>query len=72
MNDSRLTITHQLDLRIDKYWLFDNWIFSTYLDIQNVYMAKNVLGVSYRNDYTEKVYTYGFPIMVFLGFKGDF
>jgi len=72
VNDSRLPITHQLDLRIDKYWLFDNWIFSTYLDIQNVYMAKNVLGVSYRNDYTEKVYTYGFPIMVFLGFKGDF
>ena len=72
VNDSRLPITHQLDIRIDKYWIFDYWIFSTYLDIQNVYMAKNVIGVSYSNDYTEKVYTYGFPILVFIGLKGDF
>jgi hypothetical protein len=35
-------------------------------------MAKNVIGVSYSNDYTEKVYTYGFPILVFIGLKGDF
>jgi len=72
VNSSRLPVTHQLDLRIDKYWIFDHWIFSTYLDIQNVYMAKNVIGVSYSNDYTEKVYTYGFPILVFIGLKGDF
>lgn len=72
VNSSRLPITHQLDLRLDKYWLFDKWILSTYLDIQNVYMAKNVIGVSYREDYTEKVYTYGFPIMIFIGMKGDF
>jgi hypothetical protein len=35
-------------------------------------MAKNALGVSYREDYTEKVFVYGFPIMIFVGLKGDF
>jgi len=72
VNDSRLPITHQLDIRIDKYWIFDNWILSTYLDIQNAYMAKNVLGVSYSGDFTEKVNTYGLPFMLFIGLKGDF
>ncbi len=72
VNDSRLPVTHQLDIRVDKYWLFDKWILSTYLDIQNVYMAKNVLGVSYSSDFTEKVNTYGLPFMLFIGLKGDF
>lgn len=72
VNEARLPITHQLDIRIDKYWVFDYWILSTYLDIQNVYLAKNVIGVRYSSDYTERVYTYGFPIMIFVGLKGDF
>jgi len=72
INSSRIASNHQLDVRIDKYWIFDNWILSTYLDVQNVYMRKNPIGMNYNADYTEETITSGLPIMVFLGLKGDF
>lgn len=72
INTDRMPIRHQLDLRIDKYWLFDSWIFSTYLDVQNVYFQKNAIGLAYSADYSEKEKVTGLPIMIFLGFKGDF
>lgn len=72
INNARLPISTQLDLRLDKFWIFDKWILSLYLDIQNLYCAKNAMGVIYRGDYSEKVYSYGLPIMVFIGLKGDF
>ena len=72
INGSRLPFYHQLDVRLDKFWLFDKWVLSTYLDIQNVYYHKNPIATSYSIDYSEKVYTYSLPLMIFLGVKGDF
>jgi len=72
INDDRMESRHQLDLRIDKYWLFDNWILSTYLDVQNAYMRKNAISYAYNDDYTEKKSVTMLPVMVFLGLKGDF
>jgi len=72
INSDRMPDRHQLDIRIDKYWLFNNWILSTYLDVQNVYMKKNPIGYSYQKDYSEKEKVTLIPILVFLGMKGDF
>ena len=72
INSSELPFYHQLDIRLDKFWLFNKWVLSTYIDIQNVYYHKNPISVGYSADYSEKVYTYSLPIMIFLGIKGDF
>ncbi len=42
---ARLATFHQLDLRFDKAWTFNRWKLSVYLDIQNLYYAKNPEGV---------------------------
>lgn len=39
-NSERLRAFHQLDLRVDKGWFFDNWTLMLYADIQNVYNFK--------------------------------
>ncbi len=36
-NEFRLAPFHQLDLRIDRQFFFDNWSFMLYVDVQNVY-----------------------------------
>ena len=43
--DYRLIIV--LMLRVDKRWFFEKWTLITYVDIQNVYNRKNVVGVSW-------------------------
>jgi hypothetical protein len=37
LNTKRLNPFHQLDLRIDKQYFFDNWSLMLYLDVQNAY-----------------------------------
>ncbi|NPD45323.1 MULTISPECIES: TonB-dependent receptor [unclassified Lentimicrobium] len=46
INTLRYDPFHQLDLRIDKNYFFDNWSLMVYLDIQNVYNFK-VAGQDY-------------------------
>ncbi|MGQ1891460.1 TonB-dependent receptor [Thermophagus sp. OGC60D27] len=41
-NQNRLDPFHQLDLRVDKTWIFRNFSLGVYLDIQNAYNKKNV------------------------------
>lgn len=75
INDERLKPHHLLDLRIDKYWLFNTYILSTYIDVRNVFQSKNEIGVSYNKDYTdsEKVHSVSSEIpLIFLGLKVDF
>ncbi len=40
-NEKRFYPFHQLDLRIDKEFFFNNWSLNIYLDIQNVYNFKS-------------------------------
>jgi len=72
VNTDRLPARQQLDLRVDKYWIFDQWILSTYLDFQNVFMRDNVIGIQYSRNYEEKTETKMIPFMLFFGIKGDF
>jgi hypothetical protein len=47
INTLRLPVNNSLDLRVDKRWFFSSWTLITYVDIQNVYNRKNIVGVSW-------------------------
>jgi TonB family protein len=69
----RLPPFHQLDLRVDKRWVYDNGVkFSVYLDLLNVYNRQNVEAVSYNYNYSQSVNTTGVPIIPSLGARGEF
>ena len=65
----RLPLFHQLDLRVDKRFLFETWILEIYLDIQNVYYARNAEFYRYKYDYSERDVIEGLPILPTLGFR---
>lgn len=62
----------QLDLRFDRKWIYDTWILSAYLDIQNITNNQNVQNISYNFDYSKEVKTAGLPILPIFGIKGEF
>ena len=62
----------QLDLRIDRKFIFRDWILSAYFDIQNVTNRSNSEGLNYNYDYSESKVTSGTPILPSFGFKGEF
>jgi hypothetical protein len=68
---SRLPAFHQLDLRIDKSFVFDKWTFGIYLDVQNVYNAHNTEGqlTDYRRRMEFQVP--GIPFLPILGLKAS-
>jgi len=71
-NSARLPLFHQLDVRVDKLWVIDWLKLSVYLDVMNVYYHKNVEGMFYNYDYTEKGYWYGLPILPSIGLKAEY
>jgi len=72
VNSERMPPFHQLDIRLDKKWIYDNWVLTAYLDVQNVYNHANPEGYSYNFDYSEKRVRQGLPIIPVIGIKGEF
>jgi TonB family protein len=68
----RLPLFHQLDLRVDKKWQFEDWALSTYLDIQNVYNFQARESISYSYNFARSSYQLGLPILPSLGLRGEF
>jgi hypothetical protein len=62
----------QLDLRIDRKFIYDTWILTAYLDILNVTNAKNSQNVEYSYDYSDSKKVRGLPILPAFGVKGEF
>jgi len=62
----------QLDLRIDKRFIFKYWILGIYLDISNITNRGNVEGYAYSFDYTRKAAVTGLPIVPALGVRASF
>ncbi len=62
----------QWDARVDRKWVFDTWILSGYLDIQNLTNSQNQEGVTYSYDYSEKKSITGLPLLPSIGMKGEF
>ncbi|TNF29107.1 MAG: TonB family protein [Deltaproteobacteria bacterium] len=68
----RLDLYHRLDMRLDKTWRFEDWMFQFYLDIQNVYNAGNPESPRYSYDYAIKTDGISLPFFPTLGFRAVF
>jgi hypothetical protein len=68
----RLPLFHQLDIRVDKRWQFEDWNLSAYLDVQNVYNNPAVEAVVYNYDFSQRVQQTGLPIIPSIGLRGEF
>jgi TonB family protein len=71
-NSDRLPTFHQLDLRVDKRWVYDDWILGAYLSLNNATNSQNVEGQSYNFDFTESSTTTGLPLFPIFGVKAEF
>lgn len=72
VNSARTKGFHQLDIRIDKRWIYETWMLNAYLDIQNVYNQSNVQNIQYNYDYSDTVSQQALPIVPVLGLRGEF
>lgn len=63
---------HQLDLRVDKRFTFDEWYLELYLDVQNVYNRTNTEFFISTFDFKEEIAVPGLPVLPVLGIKGVF
>ncbi|HSQ66728.1 MAG TPA: TonB family protein [Polyangiaceae bacterium] len=70
-NNARMPLFHQLDIRVDKTWKFQYWRFGVYADVQNVYNAGNVEGISYNFNYAQQSYATGLPFLPSIGLRGE-
>lgn len=68
---ARLTAFHQLDLRIEKAWVFEAWKLTAYLEIRNIYNHASSEGVVYNYDYSVRDTASGIPILPVLGVRGE-
>ncbi len=71
-NSARVKDFNQLDLRVDKYFVFDKWTLDVYLDVQNVYWAKNVEAVFTDYRFRQEFEVPGIPILPVIGVKASF
>ena len=63
-NTKRLSVFHQLDLRVDKQYFFKKWSLNLYLDIQNLYNFKAqqpVELIQERDRYGQPIFVPGTP-----------
>jgi TonB family protein len=67
----RLPPFFQADARVDKRWVFDKWMFSTYLDVQNLTNRENA-EFRFRNfDCTQVAVIPSIPFFPSLGFRAE-
>ncbi|PIE18673.1 MAG: hypothetical protein CSA66_04250 [Proteobacteria bacterium] len=69
---SRLPVYHRLDVRLDKRWRFEDWMFELYLDIQNLYNAQNPESPRYSFDYKVKTDGVSLPLLPTIGLRAVF
>jgi TonB family protein len=67
---TRVPTFMQLDVRVEKTWLFQLWSIGAYLDIINVTNRKNAEGTDYDYRYRESTPITSFPIFPTVGVRG--
>lgn len=67
---TRLPLYHQLDVRVDRSWTLGPIEGSVYLDIINVYNARNSEGYRYEYDFGRRDRLPGLPFLPTLGVRG--
>lgn len=60
----------QIDVRVEKQWLYDRWSLGLYLDVINVANFSNVEAYEYDYRYRERSPVTSFPILPTLGVRG--
>jgi outer membrane cobalamin receptor len=68
---ARNPVFQQLDLRVEKLWQFTQWKLACFLDVQNVYNARNNEGFDYSYDYRRREAIAGLPLLPNLGVRGE-
>ncbi|MGE0322458.1 MAG: TonB-dependent receptor [Polyangiaceae bacterium] len=68
----RLPLFHQLDIRVDKRWQFEDWKLSAYLDVQNVYNNAAREAILYNYNFSRRSYQQGLPLIPSVGMRGEF
>lgn len=63
---------NQLDIRVDRKFIFDTWILTAYIDVQNILNSKNSQNIQYSYDYSQNKKVRGLPILPTFGIKGEF
>ena len=66
---TRMAVFHQLDIRVDKKFVLDEFMIEAFIDIQNLYYAHNAEVLVFNFDYTEKTVLDGIPILAVMGFR---
>ena len=72
VNSQRNPMQHQLDVRVDRNFAFQDWKLAAYLDVSNVYLNAPVYGYQYNTNYTERSEIKGIPILPSFGVRGEF
>ena len=62
----------QLDLRIDKTFLFDDWRLDLYLEVNNASNRANIEAIQYADDYRSRDDITSLPLTPSLGIRGSF
>jgi TonB family protein len=69
----RLPPFHELDVRVDKTWVFKKFTLGAYLEIINLYNRVNPDFIAYNFDFTQsRPQTGSFPFIPSLGLRGEF
>jgi TonB family protein len=68
---SRLPDFFQADARVDKRWVFDRWMFSAYLDVQNVSNTQNAEFQFPNYDCSQTVPIPSIPLFPTLGLRAE-
>jgi TonB family protein len=71
VNTLRNPLFHQLDIRVQKKWIFEGWRLAIFLDIRNAYNQQNQEGIIYNYDFSQRTPLLGLPIIPSLGIRGE-
>ena len=67
----RRELFHQVDVRVEKAWLFRLWTMGLYLDIQNLFNVDNVEAIQWDYRYRESAPVTGIPFLPTIGIRGQ-
>lgn len=70
-NSRRDPMFNQLDARVEKEWQIGSGKVAAYIDVQNVYAAKNPEGYRYSFDYSKREAVSGLSLFPNLGVRGE-
>jgi TonB family protein len=71
VNSERNPTFHQLDVKVEKAFQLGVLTLTPYLEVQNVYNAKNAEGYEYNYDYTKREQANGLGLFPNLGVRGE-